>query len=682
MWLFYLFFFRPLPSWCRGHHIGFSIYICSSFGFSRHDAGVTTSDSPAPFVLLSASPVMMQGSPHWILHLHLFFFRPLPSWCSGHHIGFSISICSSFGFSRHDAGVTTSDSPATFVLLSASPVMMQWSPHRILHLHLFFFRLLPSWCRGHHIGFSSSICSSFGFSRHDAGVTTSDSPSPFVLLSASPVMMQGSPHRILHLHLFFFRLLPSWCRGHHIGFSISICSSFGLSRHDAVVTTSDSPAPFVLLSASPVMTQWSPHRILRLHLLFFRLLPSWCSGHHIGFSSYICSSFGFSRHDAVVTTSYSPTPFVLLSASPVMMQGSPHLILQLHLFIFRLLPSWCSGHHIVFSSSICSSLGFSRHDAEVTTSDSPSTLIVLLSASPVMMQGSPHRILHLHMCSSFGFSRHDAGVTTSDSSSPFVLLLASPVMMQGSPHRILHLHLFFFWLLPSWCRGHHIGFSSSICSSFGFSRHDAVVTTSYSPTPFVLLSASPVMMQGSPHRILQLHLFFFRLLPSWCSDHHIGFSSSICSSFDFSRHDAAITTSDSPAPFVLLSASPVMMQWSPHRILHLHLFFFRPLPSWCRGHHIGFSSSICSSFGFSRHDAVVTTSDSPSTIVLLSTSPVMMQGSPHRILHLQLFFFRPLPSWCSGHHIGFSISISSSFGLSRYDAVVTTSDSPSPFLLL
>ena len=152
--------------------IGFSIYICSSFGFSRRDAGVTTSDSLAPFVLLSASPVMMQGSP-------------------------------------------TSDSPSTFVLLSASPVMMQWSPHRILHLHLFFFRLLPSWCRGHHIGFSSYICSSFGFSRHDAVVTTSDSPSPFVLLSASPVMMQGSPHRILQLHLFFFRLLPSWCRGHH-----------------------------------------------------------------------------------------------------------------------------------------------------------------------------------------------------------------------------------------------------------------------------------------------------------------------------------------------------------------------------------------------------------------------------------------------------------------------------------
>ena len=674
----------------------------SSFGFSRHDAVVTTSDSPSPFLLLSASPVTKQWSPHRILHLHLFFFRLLPSWCSGHRIGFSISICSSFGLSSHDAGVTTSDSPAPFVLLSASPVMMQWSPHWILHLHLFFFRLLPSWCSGHHIGFSISICSSFGLSRHDAGVTTSDSPAPFVLLSASPVMMQGSPHRILHLHLFFFRPLQSWCRGHHIGFSSSICSSFGFSRHDAVVTTSDYPSPFVLLSASPVMMQWSPHRILHLHLFFFRLLPSRCSGHHIGFSISICSSFGFSRHDAVVTTSDSPSPFVLLSASPVTMQWSPHRILHLHLFFFRLLPSRCRGHHIGFSISICSSFGFSRHDAVVTTSDSPAPF-VLLSASPVMMQWSPHRILQLHLfffrllpswcrghhigffisiCSSFGFSRHDAGVTTSDSPSPFVLLLASPVMMQGSPHRILQLHLFFFRLLPSWCCGHHIVFSNSICSSFGLSRHDAGVTTSDSPAPFVLLSTSPVMMQRSPHRILQLHLFFFRLLPSWCSDHHIGFSSSICSSFGLSRHDAGVTTSDSPSTFVLLSASPVMMQWSPHRILHLHLFFFRPLPSWCRGHHIGFSSSICSSFGFSRHDAVVTTSDSPSTIVLLSTSPVMMQGSPHRILHLQLFFFRPLPSWCSGHHIGFSISISSSFGLSRYDAVVTTSDSPSPFLLI
>ena len=107
-----------------------------------------------------------------------------------------------------------------------------------------------------------------------------------------------------------------------------------------VVTTSDSPAPFVLLSAS--------------------------------------------RHDAVVTTSDSPAPFVLLSA-------------------------------------------LSRHDAGVTTSDSPSTLF----------------------CSSFGLSRHDAVVTTSDSPAPFVLLSASPVMMQWSPHRILQLHLFFFWLLSS-----------------------------------------------------------------------------------------------------------------------------------------------------------------------------------------------------------------------------------------
>ena len=757
---------RPLPSWCRGHHIGFSISICSSFGLSSHDAGVTTSDSPAPFVLLSASPVMMQWSPHRIIHLHLFFFRLLPSWCSGHHIGFSISICSSFGFTRHDAVVTTSDSPSPFVPLSASPVTMQWSPHRILHLHLFFFRLLPSRCSGHHIGFSIYICSSFGFSRHDAGVTTSDSPSPFVLLSASPVMMQWSPHRILQLHLFFFRLLPLWCSGHHIGFSSSICSSFGFSRHDAVVTISDSPSPFVLLSASPVMVQGSPHRILQLHLFFFRLLPSWCSGHHIGLSISICSSFGFSRHDAVVTTSDSPAPFVLLSASPVMMQWSPHRILHLHFFFFRPLPSWCSGHHIGFFISISSSFGLSRHDAGVTTSVSP-TPFILLSASPVMMQWSPHRILHLHLfffqllpswcsghhigfsisiCSSFGFSRHDAVVTTSDSPSPFVLLSASPVMMQGSPHRILQLHLFFFRLLPLWCSGHHIGFSISICSSFGLTRHDAGVTTSYSPTPFVRLSASPVMMQWSPHRILHLHLFFFRLLPSWCSGHHIGFSISICSSFGLCRHDAVVTTSDSPSPFVLLSASPVMMQWSSHRILHLHLFFFPLLPSWCRGHHIGFSSSICSSFRFSRHDAVVITSDSPSPFVLLSASPVMMQGSPHRILQLHVFFFRPLPSWCSGHHIGFSSSpslfvllsaspvmmqgsphrilqlhvfffrpllswcsghhigfsiyiillffrplpswcsglhigfsssICSSFGLSRHDTVVTTSDSPS-----
>ena len=145
----------------------------------------------------------------------------------------STLFCSSFGLSRHDAVVTTSDSPAPFVLLSASPVMMQWSPHRILQLHLFFFSPVMM------LGFSISICSSFGLSRHDAVVTTSDSPSPFVLLSASPVMMQWSPHRI--------------------------CSSFGLSRHDAVVTTSDSPSPFVLLSASPVMMQWSPHRILQLH---------------------------------------------------------------------------------------------------------------------------------------------------------------------------------------------------------------------------------------------------------------------------------------------------------------------------------------------------------------------------------------------------------------------------------